>query len=78
MRPYADRYDKTFVHYRLGNDTFVFHISQDDAGALWISTKQGLYRLDPTTGLSIHVPTDASSLSSNDVKSTGEDRSRAV
>ena len=82
----VDRYDKTtetFVHYRLGGDApddapFVFHISQDDAGALWISTKQGLYRLDPTTGRNsryVHVPTDASSLSSNDVKSTGEDRS---
>src|SRR5579864_2852376 len=40
----VDRYDKmteTFVHYGIGSDArdgapLVFHISQDDAGALWI------------------------------------------
>jgi signal transduction histidine kinase/ligand-binding sensor domain-containing protein len=82
----VDRYDKTtetFVHYRVGGDArddapLVFHITQDDAGALWISTKEGLYRLDPATKRStryVHVAADSFSLSSNDIKSTGEDRS---
>ena len=82
----VDRYDKTtetFVHYRiegeaLDADPLVFHISQDRSRALWLSTKEGLFRLDPATGRTtryIHVPADATSLSSNDIKSSGEDSS---
>src|SRR5215471_5715815 len=51
-------------------------MSQDYTGALWLPTGRGLYRLDPTTGQISHYghdPMNSSSLSSNDVKSTGED-----
>ena len=85
----VDRYDpntETFVHYPLDTSTAastggtVKHISQDRAGMLWLSTANGLYRLDAATGQVSrfnHSETDPFSLSSNDVKSSGEDRSGA-
>jgi ligand-binding sensor domain-containing protein/signal transduction histidine kinase len=81
-----DRYDpttETFVHYRLAppNVTGVGgiprNISEDDAGILWLSTMEGLYRFDPKTGATarfVHEKDDPFSLSSSDVMSTGEDR----
>lgn len=81
-----DRYDpitETFVHYRLAPSGFagtagtVRHISQDRAGILWLSTGDGLYRVDPTTGATArfgHDNANPFSLSSDDVKSSGEDR----
>ena len=54
----------------------VVHISED-AGGLWLSTGAGLYRLDPASGDITryqHDPDDPTGLSSNDVKSSGEDR----
>jgi signal transduction histidine kinase/ligand-binding sensor domain-containing protein len=83
----VDRFDKmseSFTHYRIegevsnGLPVTVFDISQDHTGALWLSTGNGLYRLDPSTGRTEHYghdPLNSSSLSSNDVKSTGEDSS---
>ena len=65
---------ETFVQYPIPN---VNHISQDTAGTLWLATDSGLYRLDPATGRIrqySHNPNDPSSLSSNNVKSSGEDK----
>ena len=56
----------------------VIRISQDTAGTLWLATRgSGLYSLDPKTGRTrqyVHNPGDASSLSSNELTSCGEDR----
>ena len=44
---------------------------------LWLSTRKGLFRLDPVTGKTRHFyhdPGDPSSLGDNAIKSTGEDR----
>ena len=65
---------ETFVRYPVPN---VNHISQDTARTLWLATDSGLYRLDPATGRIrqySHNPNDPSSLSSNHVKSSGEDK----
>jgi signal transduction histidine kinase/ligand-binding sensor domain-containing protein len=85
---FLDRFDpitETFIHYRIESDDpshtplTVVHMSQDRAGMLWLATGGGLYGLDPGTGQIthhyIHDPHDSSSLSSNDLRSTGEDRS---
>src|SRR5271168_5360235 len=84
---FLDRFDpvtETFTHLSLENEDLnpiparVVHISQDRNGTLWLATGKGLYGLDPETGRIIHHylhdPLNPSSLSSNDVKSTGEDR----
>ena len=57
------------------------HISQDRAGTLWISTERGLYRLDPASGETTqytHHDADGASLSSDDIRSSGEDREGAL
>ena len=69
-----NRETETFARYPV---PFVRHISQDGAGMLWLATVKGLYSLDPATGTIrqyLHHPHDPSSLSNNDVKSSGEDR----
>jgi ligand-binding sensor domain-containing protein/signal transduction histidine kinase len=56
---------------------FVSHISQDSAGMLWLATSTGLYGLDRATGQIRHYshdPNDPSSLSANDITSSGEDK----
>ena len=85
---FLERFDpttETFTHYRIESDASsrvpltVVHISQDHAGMLWLATGGGLYGLDPTTGQIshhyTHDPRNPSSLSSNDLRATGEDRS---
>jgi signal transduction histidine kinase/ligand-binding sensor domain-containing protein len=65
---------ETFTRYPV---PFVKDISQDSAGMLWLATSTGLYGLDPATGRIrrySHVPNNPSSLSSNDIASTGEDK----
>jgi len=65
---------ETFTRYPI---PFVNHISQDSAGVLWLATGRGLYSLDASTGrirAFTHSDNDPSSLSSNAVKSSGEDR----
>ena len=66
---------ETFTRYPV---PFVTHISQDTAGVLWLATpSDGLYSLDPETGRICHYshdPNDPSSLSSNHVDYSGEDR----
>jgi ligand-binding sensor domain-containing protein/signal transduction histidine kinase len=78
-----DRYDpltETFVHYRLARSSAtgsVRHISQDNAGVLWLSTGDGLFRVDPRDGSTVrfgHDNANPFSLSSDDVHSSGEDR----
>jgi ligand-binding sensor domain-containing protein/signal transduction histidine kinase len=82
-----DRFDartQTFTHYQIDSrdaqtgDGTVVGISQDHAGFLWLSTGRGLHRMDPTTGTLTHFQHDGAnpySLSTNDIKWTGEDRS---
>jgi ligand-binding sensor domain-containing protein len=74
------------VHYRLEapgsarTSSAVRHISEDRDGHLWLSTGNGLYRLDPRTGgvkRFAHDGADPFSLSSSEIKSSGEDRSGA-
>jgi signal transduction histidine kinase/ligand-binding sensor domain-containing protein len=85
---FLERFDpasERFTHYRIESDAssgiplHVTHISQDRAGTLWLSTGGGLYGLAPDTGhithRYVHDPHDPSSLSDNDLRSTGEDRS---
>ncbi|MBV8436106.1 MAG: hypothetical protein JOY95_01160 [Silvibacterium sp.] len=65
---------ETFTQYPV---PYVFDISQDASGKLWLSTPTGLYTLDPASGdirRYVHDPSDPASLESNDIKSTGEDR----
>jgi signal transduction histidine kinase/ligand-binding sensor domain-containing protein len=83
---YLDKFDsatETFTHYSVkakGENSpgaTVNHISQGRSGVLWLSTKEGLYSLEPTTGVIeryVHDPKDPRSLSSNEIQSTGEDR----
>jgi ligand-binding sensor domain-containing protein len=69
-----DRETETFRRYPVPS---VFHISQDASGILWLATPTRLYAVDPATGRIrrySHDPNDLSSLSSNDIKSSGEDR----
>lgn len=85
---FLERFDpitEKFTHYRVESDAAspvpltVVHISQDRAGRLWLATGDGLYTLDPDTGQIthryLHDPRNPLSLSSNDIRSTGEDRS---
>ena len=78
-----DPVTEAFTHHRIGSfdpngiPNPVVYISQDNGGVLWLSTQDGLYSFNPTTGSIanfVHDPKDASSLSSNDIKSAGEDK----
>ncbi|HEY2400349.1 MAG TPA: two-component regulator propeller domain-containing protein [Steroidobacteraceae bacterium] len=82
-----DKFDaqtEVFTHYRISSEpspdvaNTIRNISEDSRGALWLATPRGLYRFDPTTGHSVrfhHDPGDPLSLSSDDVKWSGTDRS---
>src|ERR1700733_8061001 len=74
---------ETCTHYRIdtrdaqGEPVPPPQISQDHTGVLWLSTLRGFFRFDPSTGKSIryrHDPNNPFSLSSDEVKQTGEDR----
>jgi ligand-binding sensor domain-containing protein/signal transduction histidine kinase len=81
-----DRFDpqtESFAHFRVrssaknGGAITVRHISEDTSGMLWLATWSGLYRLDPNTGIANryqHRSDDPFSLSSDEIKSTGQDR----
>jgi PAS domain S-box-containing protein len=83
---FLDKFDpvtETFTHYRIdttasqGETVPVTHISQDHTGILWLGTRKGLYRFDPSTGRIIcyrHDPNNPFSLSSDEIRTTGEDR----
>jgi ligand-binding sensor domain-containing protein len=69
-----ERATETFTRYPI---PFVSQISQDAAGMLWLATRAGLYGLDTQTRRIQHYthnPIDLLSLSSNDIKSTDEDK----
>lgn len=74
---YLNKFDsetQTFTRYPV---PYVVQISQDTHGTLWLSTPTGLYALNPSNGRIqryFHDPGDLSSLESNDIKSSGEDR----
>ena len=55
----------------------VTHISEDHVGMVWVATADGLRRLDPVTGRITeyrHDPNNPASLSSNTIRSSGEDK----
>jgi ligand-binding sensor domain-containing protein len=69
-----ERTAETFTRYPI---PFVINISQDSAGVLWLATSTGLYGLNTATRKIrhyLHDSNDPSSLSSNDVQFSGEDR----
>jgi PAS domain S-box-containing protein len=84
---FLDKFDpvtEIFTHYHIdtagahGETVPVTHISQDHTGMLWLSTLRGMFRFDPSTGKTTryrYEPNNPFSLSSDDVKQTGEDRS---
>ena len=83
---FVDRFHpetESFTHYNLdksgakGLSNIVSHISEDSSGKLWVSTLNGLFRLDPNSGELknyIHVPADPSTVADNAIRSSGEDR----
>ena len=83
---FLDRYDpvtEIFSQYRTDPhdpgrfEGVLFDINQDHAGILWLATDHGLNRLDPATWRTIRYqnrPGDPTSLSSNFVRSTFEQK----
>jgi ligand-binding sensor domain-containing protein/signal transduction histidine kinase len=74
---FIDRFNRTTETFTRYPVPFVRDISQDSDGILWLSTRKGLYSLDPATGNIrhySHIPDDPSSLSNDDVDSSGADR----
>ena len=70
-----------FTHFSgpgtAGIDSLVLDVRQDHKGMLWVASYQGLYRVDPATWQTVryrHESDDPSSLSSNLVKATFEER----
>ena len=70
-----------FTHFSgpgtAGIDSLVLDVRQDRKGVLWVASYQGLYRVDPATWQTVHYrhqADDPSSLSSNLVKATFEER----
>ena len=83
---FLDKFDpvtETFTHFSIkapdekGPGATVMHMSQDRRGVLWLSTRNGLYSLEPASGRIVryvHDPANPRSLSSSYIRSTGEDR----
>ena len=74
---FLNRFDSETENFTQYPVPYVFHMTQDAGGTLWLSTPAGLYALDPKSGnirRYSHHPNDPESLSSNDIKSTGEDK----
>ena len=75
--PATDKFTHCSGPGTAGIDGLVLDIRQDRNGMLWFATYQGLYRLDPATWQTAnyrHKPNDPSSLSSNLLKATFEER----
>jgi ligand-binding sensor domain-containing protein/signal transduction histidine kinase len=69
-----DQTTETFKRYAI---PLVSHITQDRAGLVWLTTRSGLYSVDPASGQIqryFHDPNLPSSLSSNDIAYCGEDK----
>jgi ligand-binding sensor domain-containing protein len=86
---YLDQFDpvtETFQRIQLsaarGKKSINFgSINQDRSGILWLPTSDGLYRLNPATGQSIHHghdPNDPASLNQTDLQTVEQDRSGAL
>jgi ligand-binding sensor domain-containing protein len=85
--PFLERFNantETFTHYALdtqNRDTSrvaINNIGEDTDGMLWLSTSKGLMMLDPSNGRIVryrHDSHDLSTIGSNEVKTTGQDRS---
>jgi signal transduction histidine kinase/ligand-binding sensor domain-containing protein len=83
---FLDKFDpvtETFTHFSIkapdakGPGATVMHMSQDRNGDLWLSTRNGLYSLEPASGRIAryaHDPNNPRSLSSSYIRTTGEDR----
>jgi ligand-binding sensor domain-containing protein len=83
---FLDKYDpvtETFTHYRIQapqaktEQLSIVNISQDTKGLFWLATTNGLFAFSPASGVVGAYRHDANnplSLSSSDVKSSGEDR----
>ena len=81
---FLDMFDpatEKFTHFSgpgtAGIEGLVLDIREDRKGMLWISSYHGLYRVDPTNGQTVHYrhePNDPSSLGSNILKSTFEEK----
>lgn len=73
-----DQTTETFKRYPIPLAT---HIAQDASGLLWVTTRSGLYRLDPVSGEIHHYahdPDDPSSIGSDDLSYCGEDKAGAL
>jgi ligand-binding sensor domain-containing protein len=83
---FVDRFHpetESFTHYKLETpaaerlSNIVNHISEDSSGMLWVSTRNGLFRLDPNSGELknyLHDSANSTTLADNEIKSSGEDR----
>jgi signal transduction histidine kinase/ligand-binding sensor domain-containing protein len=72
-----NKFENTTESFQKYPVPLVTHINQDASGMLWLATPRGLYRLNPATGqlrVYSHDPSDPSSLSSNSVQFSGEDK----
>ncbi|MGB7731544.1 MAG: two-component regulator propeller domain-containing protein [Candidatus Acidiferrum sp.] len=78
---YLDSYDpaaEVFTHY--ANAPFgaqVQHINEDRSGIIWLATNSGLVRLNPSTKAATlyqHIPGDNTTLASNELSSTFEEK----
>jgi ligand-binding sensor domain-containing protein len=70
--------DGTFSHYDLGTDqpASVFALTEDSAGAIWVGTESGLFRLAPDDGAVerfTHDAGDSTSISGDRIRSIYED-----
>ena len=75
--PVTDRFTHFSGPGTAGINSLVLDVREDRNGVLWVSSYQGLYRVNPATWETVHYrhePDDSSSLSSNLVKSTFEER----
>ena len=72
-----NKFDQTTETFRRYPIPLATHIAQDDRGLLWVTTRSGLYRLDPASAAIQHYshdPQDPSSISSNDLSYCAEDK----
>jgi signal transduction histidine kinase/ligand-binding sensor domain-containing protein len=72
-----NRFDRTTETFRQYPIPFASHITQDTAGMLWLASRNGLYKLDPTSGRIqrySYDPNDPTSIGSNYLSYCGEDK----
>ena len=75
--PATDKFTHFSGHGTAGIEGTVLDIRQDRKGMLWVASQKGLYRLDPANWQTLHYehkPDDSSTLSSNSLKATFEEK----